>query len=82
MEEVTLIFVVILGGVLLGLACNAMSAGGEEQADTSSSETSASEPNSTEAPAVVSPNPDAKDCKSCGGPAQTGRLCSFCGRAL
>lgn len=82
MQEVPVIFVVIIGGFLLGLACNAVSAGGEQQADILSSELSDSEPNPTKAPTVITPDSDAKDCKAYGGPAQTGRLCSFCGGTL
>jgi acyl carrier protein len=37
-------------------------------------------------PPVYTPAPPApiagRDCKSCGGHSQAGRLCSFCGRAL
>lgn len=78
MEEATLIFMIVVGGILLGLACNALSTGVGEKADSAPSDVSSGEPSSAEAV----PDSNAKDCKSCGGHSQAGSLCSFCGRAL
>lgn len=84
MDELPLIFLIIVAGILLGMACKAMTATEEEQGDADKPELSPRHPSSS--PSDASPgepvDPNTKDCKSCGGHSQTGQLCSFCGRAL
>lgn len=83
-----IILVVIIAGILLGLACKALTDSSQENegqgaaiADPEQGETVTVKKG--EAFSSVSAEPaDSKDCKSCGGHSQTGKLCSFCGRAL
>jgi hypothetical protein len=84
MDELTLIFLVIVAGILLGMACNTMSASDEGKVDAAQADQSASQPapDLSEAPALAPADLNTKDCRSCGGHSQPGRLCSFCGRAL
>lgn len=84
MDEPLLIFLIIVAGVLLGMACKAMTVTEEEQADADKAAESPSQPAAgpSEMPQASPDDANAKDCKSCGGHSQTGRFCSFCGRAL
>lgn len=82
MEELPLIFMIIVGGILLGLACNAISTVVEEKTDSSQTALSSVDASPKEAPAAALSESNTKDCKSCGGHSQAGRLCSFCGRVL
>ena len=87
------LFWVVAVGALLGMAGNALSGPGDEQGapnprDPEPSPSPRQVP--TEATSLVPPDAAqasaeltaAKDCKSCGGHSQTGKFCSFCGRAL
>mgnify|MGYP007090727268 CR=1 FL=1 len=83
-----IILVVIVAGILLGLAGKALSDSSQanagqgaaiadpEQGEAATVKTGEASPSVSAAPA------DAKDCKSCGGHSQTGKNCAFCGRAL
>jgi hypothetical protein len=84
MDELTFIVLVIVAGLLLGLACKAMTATDEEKAEAAQIDRPASQPapGLSEAPALAPADLNTKDCRSCGGHSQPGRLCSFCGRAL
>jgi hypothetical protein len=83
-----IILVVIVAGILLGLAGKALadsSQANEGQGaaiadpEQGGAATDKEKPVSTS----VSTGPvDVKDCKSCGGHSQTGKNCAFCGRAL
>jgi hypothetical protein len=83
----TFFFLVL--GVLLGIAGKVMTASAEENSGQTAGSAGASLPPEAatvkvaENIATASAEPSAtKDCKSCGGHSQAGRLCSFCGRAL
>lgn len=84
MDEPLLIFLIIVAGILLGMACKAMTATEEEKADVAKAAESPSQTATgpSEMPQASPDDANAKDCKSCGGHSQTGRFCSFCGRAL
>ena len=83
-----IILVVIVAGILLGLAGKALADASETNdgqgaaiADTEKGE--AVMPKAEEGPPPVSAEQaDAKDCKSCGGHSQAAKICAFCGRAL
>jgi hypothetical protein len=77
-------FFILVAGLLLGLACKAMTATDEEKAEAALLDHPAGQPapGPSEAPALAPADLHTKDCKSCGGHLQTGTLCSFCGRAL
>lgn len=84
MDELSLVFLFIIAGILLGVACKAMTATEEEKADAAKAAESPSQPStgSSEVPPAAPDDANTKDCKSCGGHSQAGRLCSFCGRVL
>jgi hypothetical protein len=83
-----IILVVIVAGILLGLAGKALADSSQANdgqgaaiADPEQGETVM--PKAEEGhPPVSAEQADAKDCKSCGGHSQTGRVCAFCGRPL
>lgn len=83
-----IILVVVVAGILLGLAGKALAdssqanAGqGTAIADTEKGE--AAMPMAEEgSPPVSAELADAKDCKSCGGHSQIGKNCAYCGRPL
>ena len=87
MDDPIFIFVVILAGVLLGMACKAMCPADEGKVDTAQADLSPAQPvafevSPSEAPLLAAADLNAKDCKSCGAHSVTGAVCSFCGRAL
>lgn len=84
MDETLIIFPIVVAGILLGVACKAMTATEEESADAAKAEESPGRPvaGPSEMPPSSPGDTNTKDCKSCGGHSQAGRFCSFCGRAL
>ena len=85
MDELPFIICLFLGaGLLLGLACKGTNATAEEKSVSAQPGSSSTRPSAalSEAPSAPSADAQSKDCKSCGGHSQTGKFCSFCGRAL